>query len=672
MNRYPPQRQDHHGEYLSSESSDRPPSPAASQISIPSVQSLPTSDPDGAPARDPLAEIRLIKIEVHRKLTWWDVSALIINKMIGTGIFSGPPTILLYTGKKSTALWLWAAGFVYTLISMTLYLEYSRKLPYTGGELLDEIMPGPPLLAYTLYALYFVMIYTTTTNSMQFARQVIITATKKQEITDQRVWRLIAVVITSVICLLLYFSTSTGRRLNRYLAYLKIGMMLILFLFGAIKAGKHTAHDITQSFQTSHSSSATALLQVLFSFQGWENATLVAGEIPDNKTLRKGFIRAVWIVGLLYMLINLVYCYAIPWNSNGSMDSLYAPLFFGNSERAQQAWAILTALSAVGSMLSVTYTCVRVKQTIAWTNILPWSTFWRTSAPVRPREPKSAIEMQRLLSQTTPEDDDQSDGPVLRTGAPQGGLALHWASCVFFICVSASISNITEAISFSGQLLTYGHAIVGVFIGLFFPKLASVPYTLPENRGWDPQELPWWLCPRVCQWILGWLYAIGSIVILILAAIGPYVNTDGTTRQVKGWYYPAIMFTFFVAFAIPYYFSFIASEERSLVKVADVKLSRKQHGVHDELNLRRQCDFCAELNSKPHRHARDGYLNFNELHFPKKDTGRNFLYWFFGGPKERHYPDIRLDEVIPVFWAGVKGLSIMAWTGMKRLRPAPK
>ena len=76
--------------------------------------------------------------------------------MIGTGIFSGPPTVLLYTGKKSTALWLWAAGFVYTLIryaivsdrllevailliwkylSMTLYLEYSRKLPYTGGEL---------------------------------------------------------------------------------------------------------------------------------------------------------------------------------------------------------------------------------------------------------------------------------------------------------------------------------------------------------------------------------------------------------------------------------------------------------------------------------------------------------------------------------------------------------
>ena len=132
----------------------RPPSPAAL---------LPSREPSPLPSnlaegqeQTPLDAVRAVKIEYHRKLTWWDVAALIINKMIGTGIFSGPPTVLLYTGKKSTALWLWAAGFVYTLIryaivsdrllevailliwkylSMTLYLEYSRKLPYTGGEL---------------------------------------------------------------------------------------------------------------------------------------------------------------------------------------------------------------------------------------------------------------------------------------------------------------------------------------------------------------------------------------------------------------------------------------------------------------------------------------------------------------------------------------------------------
>lgn len=153
---------------------------------------------------------------------------------------------------------------------MAVYLKYSRKLPYTGGELvyLDEVIWGPSLLTYTTYSLYFVLIYTTATNSMQFARQVIISSTKSQDIHNQRVLRLIAVIITTVIYLLLYFSTATGRRLNRYVAYLKVLLLLILFIFGAIKASKHPAHNISKSFQSSHSSSAVALLQVLFSFQG--------------------------------------------------------------------------------------------------------------------------------------------------------------------------------------------------------------------------------------------------------------------------------------------------------------------------------------------------------------------------------------------------------------------
>jgi hypothetical protein len=49
-------------------------------------------------------------------LEYWEVASLIINKMVGTGIFTAPPTILLYTGNKREALGLWVTGFVYTII----------------------------------------------------------------------------------------------------------------------------------------------------------------------------------------------------------------------------------------------------------------------------------------------------------------------------------------------------------------------------------------------------------------------------------------------------------------------------------------------------------------------------------------------------------------------------
>jgi hypothetical protein len=89
-------------------------------------------------------------------LEWYDVFSLITNKMVGTGIYTAPSTVLVLTGSKSVAMGLWVVGFVYTLFrfvlppilgpltiadllillhSMFIYLEYSTVLPHTGGEL---------------------------------------------------------------------------------------------------------------------------------------------------------------------------------------------------------------------------------------------------------------------------------------------------------------------------------------------------------------------------------------------------------------------------------------------------------------------------------------------------------------------------------------------------------
>lgn len=45
-----------------------------------------------------------------------DVFCLIFNKMVGTGIFTSPPLVLVLTGDWRVALGLWAVGFVHTLL----------------------------------------------------------------------------------------------------------------------------------------------------------------------------------------------------------------------------------------------------------------------------------------------------------------------------------------------------------------------------------------------------------------------------------------------------------------------------------------------------------------------------------------------------------------------------
>lgn len=49
-------------------------------------------------------------------LTSFDVFSLIVNKMVGTGIFSTPASIFLLTGNKGLSLGLWIIGFFYSVV----------------------------------------------------------------------------------------------------------------------------------------------------------------------------------------------------------------------------------------------------------------------------------------------------------------------------------------------------------------------------------------------------------------------------------------------------------------------------------------------------------------------------------------------------------------------------
>ena len=51
---------------------------------------------------------------VMRFMGKWEVAALIINKVFGTGIFTAPVVVLLYTQDRRVALVLWFLGLLST------------------------------------------------------------------------------------------------------------------------------------------------------------------------------------------------------------------------------------------------------------------------------------------------------------------------------------------------------------------------------------------------------------------------------------------------------------------------------------------------------------------------------------------------------------------------------
>lgn len=69
-------------------------------------------------SNDPRGSIEQPENTISKKqheLVWLDISCLIINKMIGTGIFVSPAIVVLLAGSKWAALLMWIFGACYSI-----------------------------------------------------------------------------------------------------------------------------------------------------------------------------------------------------------------------------------------------------------------------------------------------------------------------------------------------------------------------------------------------------------------------------------------------------------------------------------------------------------------------------------------------------------------------------
>lgn len=73
---------------------------------------------DSAPykPRHSLEEPRRDQDDLNGPLRTFDVIALIVNKMVGTGIYTAPATVFLMTGNKALTLGLFFVGFLYSVV----------------------------------------------------------------------------------------------------------------------------------------------------------------------------------------------------------------------------------------------------------------------------------------------------------------------------------------------------------------------------------------------------------------------------------------------------------------------------------------------------------------------------------------------------------------------------
>ncbi|PVG03930.1 amino acid transporter [Serendipita vermifera] len=478
-----------------------------------------------------IAGEEVFQYEDSRKLGVTSSVFLIINKMIGTGIFSTPSGIYRATGSVGVSLFLWVIGGILTFTGLSVYLEFGLQIPLSGGEknYLERVYRKPKYLATSIFASQMVLLGFSSGNSFAFGRYVLFAA--GQVNPNQWAARGIAIACITFAVLLHSILPKWGMRLFNALGIFKVIVLLLIVFsgFAALAGHLKIPDDQPQPDNFRHAFTfndalgaggvynyATALLRIVYSYKGWENANYVLSEVKHpRKTLSIAAPLAIGGVMILYVLANVAYFAAIPADDLANSGVIVAGLFFrnvfGNSAGAR-ALPVFVALSNIGNVLAVSFAHARVNQELAKEGILPFSKFFASNKPFN--SPAASLFLHWIVTVivlVAPPPGEVYEfivdlytypGAWINSFVAGGLIYLHWKK---------SENWSSPWYSFDGFNLIY--LLSNVF-------LAIVPFIPPKNG--NETSYPYYVFPIVGVGVLILGIAYWTLWVKILPRIGGY------------------------------------------------------------------------------------------------------------------------------------------------------
>ncbi len=310
-----------------------------------------------------------------RGLTYVDTVSLVVGTIIGTGIFLKSATMAQQTGSPGMVLLVWVLAGLLSLAGALTYAEIGALFPHAGGEyvFLREAYGDLPAFLYGWMrfaigspgsiAAYAVGAATFLQGAVSLDALGGTTGTAF----------LFIVLFTALNCL----RVKVGGRVNSVLTSLKVCMVLALVV-GIVFFSDSAVANLAgpeEAARFSMSGLGLAMLSALWAFDGWNNMPMAAGEVADpQRNVPRALITGVLVVVAVYLLMNVAYFVALPFDEAVTANSDLYPDALPIATKAAQTFlgvaglgaiSILFVVSALGAMSGSVLTSARIPYAMA-------------------------------------------------------------------------------------------------------------------------------------------------------------------------------------------------------------------------------------------------------------------------------------------------------------------
>ncbi len=326
---------------------------------------------DGSPeSGDPSAS----PPSLRRELNLFDVAAIVVGTIIGSGVFLLPSYIALQLSSFWAVLLVWTVGGILTVFGALSLAELGSIYPAAGGLCTYLRHAYGPLPAFLYAWSLLFMIHSGSIAALAiafslYAGQIF----PLSGFAERSLSAICILTLTAVSCL----EIRASKLVQNLIAIAKVssltGIVLLVCIRGARPVDILGPIPRTNSHSFSPTAFGVALIAVLWAYEGWHVVTFVTGEMREPQIdLPRGLFFGTAIVMLIYLAANVGYYHVLSLAEiQGSNVVAAAAVGKVLGARAARLISFLILISILGSMNGMILTGSRVYYAMARDGIFP-------------------------------------------------------------------------------------------------------------------------------------------------------------------------------------------------------------------------------------------------------------------------------------------------------------
>jgi APA family basic amino acid/polyamine antiporter len=247
--------------------------------------------------------------ELLRALGLSDTIALVIGTVIGSGVFLVPADIARAVHGPGAMLAVWVVGGLFTLLGAMSLAELGAALPHAGGLYTYIARAFGTLPGFLCGWMLFTVGTSGSIATLAAALPIYVGGFLPLTPAAGKAIGLAAIAFFTAVNL---FGVRHGARAQNVLTALKVGgLIAMVAAIFALPSSPQPAGGALPG-QVGLAAFGTALVAVLWAYEGWHDVSFAAGEMREpQRNFPRGLIGGTAVIIVLYLAANLAYLHVL-------------------------------------------------------------------------------------------------------------------------------------------------------------------------------------------------------------------------------------------------------------------------------------------------------------------------------------------------------------------------